>query len=404
MASKLETEDPRDALQNGDVTAKTAGARDLARVGTVDDVPALLEAVRGDKSPSVRLYAAAGAAEILARHRGAYDQESLPNDVKARILADVQSVDPGRAPSILLCYAAFPDAAVLKRLVRMLREPRQAVRSGAGAALRRMALSGATTREGPGIREWVAEALRHPKLPSDAAADLVRLVGEAGWTELRPLVERGLGLEGAVGEATTTAIERLDQRNAPSAWDGVWVDEGLDVLQVGQADPEGSWLALDTPEPVGTTLELAGGTARRIWAPRLGEEGVHEALQVDGRTYWRLSGKRLIGFVTEQDAALAGRPDAASWLLDAVDEVGGAPALRAAALVCVRTGRHDEALQRLEKPLSAKKPRNDLRFLQGLALLGVGRTADGRASLEAYLEKAKPKEAWRAEAEALLAT
>lgn len=403
MATTLETDDPREALANGDVTAKTAAARDLAKVGTVEDVGPLLERVRSDKSPSVRLYAAAGAAEILARHRGAYDQAPLSRDLVRSVLDEVRSVDPRTTPSVLLCYAPFPTPEVLKRLVRMLREPDRTVRSATCAALRRMALSGASTHEGTGVREWVAEALRHPKLPGDVAADLIRLVGEAGWPELLPLVEQGHGVEGALGEATATTVERLHVRSTAAAWEGVWVDEGRDVLQQCEPSTDGAWLAIERsrPTPEGR-LELPDGIARRIWAPRVAEEGTHEALQIDGRTYWRLAGKRLLGFVEERDASLADHPDAADWLIADLDEQGGAAALRAAVLVCVRTGRYREAIERLEKPLSGKKPRNDLHFLHGLALLGLERHQAAEAALRTYLEKARAKEPWRAEAEALL--
>ncbi|MCB9667986.1 MAG: hypothetical protein H6736_17010 [Alphaproteobacteria bacterium] len=399
----METEDPRASLGVKDVSVRAAAARDLARMGTVDDVPLLLEHVRTDKSPSVRLYAAAGAAEILARHRGAYDQAPLDRDAQRAVLQEIGTVDPGLSPSVLLCYAPFPEPAVLKRLDRMLRDPRQDVRLGATQALRRMALSGAATHEGTGVREWVAEALRYPKLPADTAADLIRLIGQVGWRELTSLVERGLGVDGAVGEAATEALERLGARDDRDAWDGIWIDEGRDVLQL--ATPvEGRWLAVEGARPADGKLDLPEGVARRIWAPRLGEEGLFEALQVDGRTYWRLSGKRLVGFVDEQDTALAGRPDIAGWLLEQLDAQSGAGPQRAAIVLCVRTGRHTEALERLERPLAAKKPRNDLFFLQGLALRAVGRESEGDAALRTYLEKAKASEPWRAEAEALVGT
>ena len=89
-------------------------------------------------------------------------------------------------------------------------------------------------------------------------------------------------------------------------------------------------------------------------------------------------------------------------MLPMIDAVPGAAAMRAAAILLVRTGHHDEALERLEQPLEGKRPRNDLYFLRGLALLGKGRTTEAHADLQLYLEKAKKSEPWREEASALL--
>jgi tetratricopeptide (TPR) repeat protein len=393
--------DPRADLEAKDIPTRTEAARQLAREGTVDDLPALLQRIADDKRASVRLYAAAAAADILARHRGAYDQRPLEPSVRRDVLAQLGRVDPQRAPGVLLCYAAFPEVAVLKRLARLVRDTDHSVRVGAAAAFRRMALSGAATHEGTGVREWVAEALAHPKLPTDAAADLVRLIGEAGWPELAPVVSQRSGAAGQLGEAVAEALERLEARHDPEAWNGVWLDEGRDVLELADAI-DGEWLAIDGARPVEGRLELPTGVARRIWAPRLAEEGAFEALQMNGRTYWRLAGKRLVGFIEEQDARLADRADAAEWLLAQLDETGGAAALRAAVLLAVRVGRHEEALERLEKPLSGKRPRNDLHFLHGLALRGLGRNEQANASFGRYLEKAKAKEPWKDEAMRLL--
>ena len=63
--------DSTEALRVGDVTARSAAAQSLVAEGEWPEVEALVVCAMTDKSPSVRLVAAASAADIVARHRGA---------------------------------------------------------------------------------------------------------------------------------------------------------------------------------------------------------------------------------------------------------------------------------------------------------------------------------------------
>lgn len=399
-----ETEDPRVALGDKAVSKRAAGMRDLARVGGLDDALVLIGLAQTDKSASVRLYAASSAAEILMRHRGAHGQTRLSADMAAEVMRRVGSSDPASNPSLLVCYAAIPTPDVVQRLVRMLRDPRNGVRAGAGVAIRRMALSGAAPSEGPGLREWVAEAISSRKLPLDATIDMVRLVGEVGWTELGPAVRKLMAGDGVLQEAIGLALERLAERGRPEAWQGVWVDEGVDVMQLGEPTAP-DWIVVDaataaSATPGGLVLDL--GSARRIWAPRIKEEGVHPALQVGGRTWWRKEGPALVQLVDELDERISDDAAFAEVIGAGLAAMEGAAASRAMAILYVRSGRFAEALELLHGPMAQKKPRNDLYFLQGLALIGVGRGEEGRAALATFVERAKKKEPWRAEAERLL--
>ena len=64
----METVDPREGLSAKDVTTRTASARELARIGTWDDVPRLVQMATSEKSSAVRLWTAAAAADIAHRH------------------------------------------------------------------------------------------------------------------------------------------------------------------------------------------------------------------------------------------------------------------------------------------------------------------------------------------------
>ncbi|MCB9679795.1 MAG: hypothetical protein H6737_32110 [Alphaproteobacteria bacterium] len=394
-----ETDDAHASLEDKKIAVRAAATRDLAKAGTYADVERLIGMAIGDKSPSVRLYAAAAAVAILMRGRGAYDQTPWTDAQRHDVLRWVGAGDPALTPSLLLCYAAFSDADVIQRLTRMLRDPRYGVRAGAIAAIRRMALSGAATREGTGLREWVGEALENRKLPPDVSVELVRLVGEAGWEVLLPRARKA---PGNVGEALAEAEARCAERNTPAAWAGIWVDEGRDVLDespAGRAD----WIVIGADaQPSGGTLARDGRVYRRIWAPRIADEGKHAAIQADGRTWWRMDGKALAQFVTDADHELVAHGEAVDAIAAMLEGVEGAGAVRARALLFARCGRADEALALLDPLLAQKKPRNDLYFLQALALRSKGDAKGARAALEAYLDKAKKTEPWRDEAEQLL--
>lgn len=399
-----ETEDPYAALGEKAVSRRAAATRDLARTGTVDDALALIGVATTDKSTSIRLVAASAAAEILMRHRGAAGQTRLTAEERAEVVRRVGAGDPAANPTLMLCYAAIPETAVIQRLTRALRDPRNGVRAGAVAAIRRMALSAAATEEATGLREWVGEALANRKLPADAAVELVRLVGDVGWPELSAAVKALAGGPGGLAEAVPVALERLAARADPASWAGVWVDEGLDVLQEGTTgDP--AWRVIDPDTAASVSdgrLALPDGSARRIWAPRPREEGVHPALQVAGRTWWRKEGAALVQLVETLDGRLAELTDLAGVVADGLRGLEGAAAMRARVILAVRTGAFADALEELAPAMSGKKPRNDLYFLHGLAAIGAGRASEGHASLRVYLERAKKKEPWRDEAERLL--
>lgn len=394
-------QDVLERLADKSIPVRAEAAETLGLRGGVDAVLALLEVVKGDKSRSVKLCAAAGAADILARHRGAAGQPRPTDAQHDAILEALARLNPVDVPAVLLCYAAFPETAVIQRLTRMLRDPRWEARTGAAAALRRMALSAAAYDEGTGLREWIGDALDNRKLPIDSVAEMVTLVGQAGWLPLRPRVERVQRGEGLVAEAASTAIARLDARLDPVTWQGVWIDEGRDVGQVG--DLSGArWVTVDDPVLANGEATIDGTPHRLIWAARLGEEGTHPALQSGGRTAWKLTPERAVAVVLDEDRGLTERPEAVPILLPMLDEQKGLPAARAAALLLVRTGHHAQVVERLEQPLSGKRPRNDLFFLRGLARHHLGDTAAARSDLERYLEKAKKSEPWREEASELL--
>jgi hypothetical protein len=243
----------------------------------------------------------------------------------------------------------------------------------------------------------------------------VRLVGEAGWASLTQAVRNAATGGRPHAAAVDEALQRLERRQVAAAWSGVWVDEGLDVLEVGEPR-ERAWIAIDegrwTQKGRGAAFTVGGGTGRvgksavrMVWAPRVGaHEGRVAALQRDGRTWWRMEGKDLVGFVddwlprfTDADAPVLAR--VAAWR----EAVEGTLATRARAIVAWRSGDPAAAVKLLEELAAHKKPRPDVYYWLGRAYADAKKKKQAKDALGQFLDKAGKKADFRKEAEALLA-
>src|SRR5690606_32336998 len=126
-----------------------------------------------DASPSVRLYTAAAAADIVCRMRGVNGRARLTRQQRELLQTWVKTFDPGINPSLLMLLSAVADQSAVDRLGRMLKDPRNGVRAGAATALRRMSLSVAAADDML-VPMAVDKLLASRKLPADAVLDLVK--------------------------------------------------------------------------------------------------------------------------------------------------------------------------------------------------------------------------------------
>lgn len=406
------TDDARAALLKGDVATRTAAARALARDGRFADVEALVDRAAHDKSPSLRLYAAAAAADILARRRGAAGQKKLTKAQRAQVHDLLRPIDPGVNPGLLMLWSAVADKTALDRLGRMLRDPRNGVRAGAAMAVRRMALSAAaaTDKSIPkAVHGWIGTG----RLPPDALLELGRLIGQAGWTQLAadlgPISGAGRPHAGVVAEAR----DRLAARAQPEAWAGLWCSHGSDVLLPSASRTCVDWLAIEggsawrmdgTAAPL--TLDpaqLDGSAARLVWAPRLGDEEDGCAIQWGGHTFWGASGPALAKQLDALASGLAERPEvalaAAGWL----SKVEGVVAPRVRVRLLVEGGAIAEAAAALEPLLAAAKPRPELFLWLAHVRRAEGDVGAAREAAQTFLERAAKRAPLRARAEALVA-
>lgn len=414
-----ETEDPRAALGDKSVAVRAAAARDLSLVGDYADLPPLVEMAVQAPSSALRLYAAAAAADILHRHRGLPGHPTLSAEQRREVLTWATSYDPGRNPGLLMMLSAVPDETSRSRLLRMLRDPRNGVRAGAAMALRRMAISAAAMEEG-GVAETVAEALADGRTPPDASLELIKMVGEVGWQELREAASRAGGQGRVHAEAAEEALRRLDARRELAGWDGLYLSDGLDVFEPGAPGEVQVRLVAggrtagehETPRDLTVADGLAHveGTeapARLVWASRIGRpaEEISAALQQAGRTWWRIAGKELpatveqhLGRFSETAAPLLAGP--AAWLA----EIEGAVAPRVRAIATYLSGDVEGAGALLEEQVGGKrKPRADVWYWLARVRLDRGEKKPALEALETFLSTAPKAAKLRDEATALRA-
>lgn len=403
--------DPRVALRQGDVAERAAAARELAQAGTWEDLSELVTLAKEDNSPSVRLYTAAAAADIVCRMRS--HGPALTSEQRTLVSDWVKTFDPGHNPSLLMMLSAVADGPTVDRLGRMLKDPRNGVRAGAAAALRRMALSAVSvddTRIPMAVDKLLAQVRR---LPGDAVLELVRLVGEAGWAELEDALGPASGAGRLHGPAAEEALERLRARREPSTWEGLWLADGGDVLEPVPERTIASWLAVVDGVAVDASGELGpielregrGALRRRpvrlIFTPRVGESGIFRALQSEGTTWYLAEGKELLDAVETlvHDVPQGVARGMFRWL----EGLEGVQAQRARALALWRAGDLAGAAALLTEQVEQKKPKADLFWFLARVRADQGDRAGAVAALDAFLERAGKRARFRKEAETLRA-
>lgn len=406
--------DPYEGLRLKQVRDRAAAVREFSRTGSWEDIEPLVELAKGDKSPSVRLYAAAAASDIACRHRGAAGQTPLSIEQRTRIIDWLKGVDPNKAPGLLMLLASSADKRNFDRLGRALRDPSNVVRAGAVAAVRRMALSAAAMDE-PRIAEAVGTWLDHPKLPAEITLELAKLIGECGWTGFDARLRKAAGAGRPHVAAVDEVFGLLAERNQPGSWEGVWASSGHDVFEPGDEGIADWFLISDgqahTPGKKRTrklvveegSATLAGKPARWIVAPR-GAAGPQRALQTQGFTYWRLDGKKLVGALEALLPGIEKLGEDARPIAEWYAATDGAVAARAHAVVLATIGALDDAREALDTLTGVKKPRNDLWFWLGKVAAAQSDAKTAKKALGQFLEKAGKKAQYRKEAEKLLAS
>jgi len=262
-------------------------------------------------------------------------------------------------------------------------------------------------------------------MPPDTLLELIRIVGEVGWNDLADRVRASATAGRPHVEASADALARLSIRSDAGAWNGLWLSDGLDVLEVNPEVRVPEWRAVYAGEIFGPSVSAemaigddgvaeAGGVRwRMIWVPRQGETGTFHALQTDdGRTFYKLDGLALISAVSTLHESLAhAHPDclklAASSLEVEETEDAKSPkpikgSFAARAILHWRAADAAGAIEILTEVTQGKKPRADDVYWLGVIQADAG-DSGAKATLKKYLKVAAKKAPNRSKAQELLA-
>lgn len=398
----METDDPRATLKSKNLSERAAASRDLARHGSFDDVDLLLSHAMTDKSPSVRLYAAAAAADIVSRHRGAHGQPTLTNEQCEDIRERVRQLDPSVNPSVLMVLCAAADAASLKRLGRMAKDLRVGVRLGVTTTLRRVGLSAVGDRVL--VERVLTEWFEDSRMPADVQVEMVRLAGEFGFTALADHVLRMAGKGDNAEEVSAEATDRLRARSEQACWSGLFFSNGLDIFEIAPEPRDAAWVLISDGEVVDQahercTFALVDGmgvfgkeSVPMVWAPPAPATDYGPTLLWRSRAWSKVApaqlGAFIEGHVDDFGALHASGLRVLSEQMAELD-APGTPIHRAAALVLA--GDAAGATVLLQPLLDKAKPRADVYYWAGRASLVTGDSKAGVAYLEQYLAKARKK-------------
>ena len=140
----METPDPLAALQSKDISDRAAGCRDLSLMGTVENLEVLAELAAADKSPGVRLNAAAAAADILSRCRNGEARAALSDEQRDAFVSVFGRINPAVNAGVFPIMACLDHAKSRQMIFGGLRDPQADVRLGAAVGLMRLCSSVST--------------------------------------------------------------------------------------------------------------------------------------------------------------------------------------------------------------------------------------------------------------------
>ena len=420
-AAPPETSDPRKSLAGKSIHDRCAGARDLSRFGTPDDIPALIILAQEDRSPAVRLGAAGAAADILSRYRTGPRRDQL-DEARRRALFDLfKGMDPGVNAGLFSLLACIGIGEGFQRISVGLRDPRGDVRLGAAIGLLRLCESAAAEGDAT-LEAEVVSLLRDPRLKPDAAAEVAWVAARVGFRSARAAIG-ALNLGGAPAELRERALDLLQDLEQPLR--GAFISDGRDAGEVDPhpARPSGFAVFSDAGTLMGDGEDGAAwayldgilpGGLRRMFVRRVGDAEPGPTFQLEGRTWT----------VADEDQILAGawaiaRPDELDWAQ--LDPSVASPLERHAAaildpwlpqeapgdlargLLLARAGDPAGARKALTAAAEAKKKvPAEARYFLGRLLHAAGELDAAREHLQAFLSKAKKKDPRREAAEALI--
>jgi len=309
----METTEPLAALKSKAISDRAAGCRDLALTGTVEHLEILADLAASDKSPGVRLNAAAAAADILSRCRTGEARARLSDEQRNAFVSVFSRINPAVNAGIFPIMACLDHAKSRQMILGGLRDPQADVRLGAAVGLMRLC-SSISAVDDPTLEEVVTGLLADTRHQPDAVAQIARVCAAVGYTSATELI-RYLQLSGTHAEMVMEALGVLDGAHHPLQ--GVWYSDGNDAGETNPSPALGPMLAVFD----GTTALIHDGkrwsaTARfeprrRMFIRRVGEAEAGPAFQTAERTFYAGTGD-VIGRLVSVDWSAPGKSTKAS--------------------------------------------------------------------------------------------
>ncbi len=309
----METPDPLAALQSKDISDRAAGCRDLSLMGTVENLEVLAELAASDKSPGVRLNAAAAAADILSRCRNGEARAALSDEQRDAFVSVFGRINPAVNAGVFPIMACLDHAKSRQMIFGGLRDPQADVRLGAAVGLMRLCSSVSTAGDET-LEEAVTGLLADTRHQPDAIAQIARVCAAVGYTSATEII-RYLQLSGTHAEMVMEALGVLDGAHHPLQ--GVWYSDGNDAGETNPSPTQGPMLAVFD----GTTALLHDGKRwvakpkfgpqRRMFIRRVGEAEAGPAFQTTERTFYAGTGG-VVSQLVSVDWAVPGKSTKAS--------------------------------------------------------------------------------------------
>lgn len=389
----MEMNDVVAALGAKGISDRAAACRELSRIGGVEHIEVLTERARIDKSPGVRLSAAAAVADILSRCRVGPARSALNDDQRDVYFDLFGRIDPAMNGGVFPMLGALDRPRSLTMLQGGLRDPRADVRLAAAVGLMRLCSSIAVANDSE-MEESVVSLLADTRHAPDAVAQICRLCAAVGYRSATDII-RHVQLTGTHQDMVIEALGILDGADHPLR--GVWFSDGRDA---GESNPE---------SPLGSALMLFDGNtalchdgkrwaavpsfapSRRMFLRRAGEAEARPAFQTADRTFYA----GLTEHPTHDDWSVPGRETKASGravtvLVELVDE--SAFQQRALAHIAMGGGSVDVARTALEAAIAAKKTPSDCWLHLADLLWAVGDQSAAAAHYATYAKKGKKKD------------
>jgi len=400
-----ETPDPLKALEGKSIAERAAGARDLSQVGDPSHLVRLAEVAGSDRSPGVRLSAAAAAADILSRHRvGPAVKKIGPK--KRRTLSDLyRRIDPSVNPGVFSVFGCLDTPSALDAIRGGLRDPRGDVRLGAAVGLLRLCTSQAVQGKSR-VEKQVVALLDDPRHKPDTLAEIARICAASGYHSAYEAI-RALALPGAHGELVAESLMTFEASAAPL--DGLWFSDGRDAGETNPSSPLGVGLALVGSKGAVVCTggkwtqdkSMVGDAVRRMHFRKVGALEAAPAFQHDGRTWYAGVGPGVLcvidGLCDPRTLDWESLPKGTKTSLKAATDVGAhlpdtSGGHRARAILLAMVGDGPGAVAALEVAIGMKKVFPDTYAILGDALWSAGKKKAAKTQYQTFMKKARKKD------------